>query len=82
VKTLRDTSESGFTRIMQNFGLLVLIRCGNVFDIFVTTCISDSIEPCRLVLEVVGKHASSPCDVTLTAMIKGSRVDGTCGSSP
>jgi hypothetical protein len=49
---------------------------------FRNTLTSDSAEPCRLVLEVVGKHASSPCDVALTAMMKGSRTDGTCDSSP
>jgi hypothetical protein len=60
----------------------MLIRCGDLFDVFVITCTSDSSEPCSLVLEVVKKHASSPCDLALTAMLKSSRADETCGDSP
>jgi hypothetical protein len=59
VRPRRDASESGFTRVMQNSGLLMLTRCGNLSDIFVILGTTDSVESCRLAFELVGKCADS-----------------------
>jgi hypothetical protein len=55
----RGVNESRFTRVVRNFGLLELSRCEDLFDVLVVLGLTDSVESCRLALDLVRKCVDS-----------------------